>query len=1192
MEYAFRKAMTRFALVFTVLGLLAGTMWAQGGTGELTGLVTDPTGAVIANAQVTLTNTATGETRTTVTTAAGTYRFPALPVVGTYTLETSPKGFKGAKVANIIVSVGTIVNQDIKLELGASSEEVTVEAGIQQVQTQESSLSQLVDRRVWQQMPLETRDQNSFVTLTAGAVQGNVAVNSINGGTDRGAAVNGSRSGTGNYLVEGFDNNDVGLGGGGSIGAATGGANTTISPDAIQEYRVINHNFAAEYGQAGGFVTDTVLKSGTNSWHGSLFEYNRVQALAANSFFSNRAGIKDSLVRNQFGGSVGGPIIKDKTFFYFTTEFHRLRTASPLSGNVLTSDFLNFVNTGGLQAWSEGSAPYDHPSTNPNGFITGPCRAFTATAANPDGTPCPGVFASSATLGPIFTGKLQPQGVPVCTAASRCTSLTNVGGGIYSGGLLYPVNIFGNINVPQPQTFNQARYDVKVDHKLGNNDSFTGAYLYDNGDTVTQWAGGDSTFGPPLPNHARAQNAGITWAHTFSPTILNQARIGYVRHTSNFPGDATQEANGTPSIVTAFDAFNGAYGNGAALPQFFTENTFQYKDDLSFTRGKHNFKTGAEYRRNRNGSSFETQKFGFFLPYGVEDILTDGQFGANADQALHSGPYYGSWYYAQASIDPTKNPATRPIYYRGYRSNEFAAYFQDDWRIHPRLTLNLGLRWDYFGPPHNFISGLDSNLYQGSPAVPYNPGSTNPFFPSGNPVLAAWGTATFQVRNHQIWNKDTNNFAPRVGFSYDVTGRQKLVVRGGFGIAYDRLYNNVFENIRFNPPFYSVATLPFVSPVTDPTLYQIPFNQQALFGGGVRATPNPRAIDANLVTAYYQQANFGFQYEVAKDLVLESNYVGTWGRKLVGISNLNTYNGRTALGDAGTADCVTNPNGCRPNPNVGNINLRTNGFSSNYNAWQTSLNKRFANGLQFNANYTYSKALDQISDTFTPRGQTLNPTDSTNPGFDYGPADFNVKHRFVLSGSYELPFMKTNRWLGGWSLSSIVTLQGGVPFSLYSSSRSNDANKNGTGNDRLAYIGTGAITNVLTGASPANGYFNPTAFGRIRAVGQSTIPGDTVCPLSVNNGLWCQGAVVHQTRRGTLTGPNYQNIDLSVAKRFKITESTGLQFQANFFNLFNRANFSIPDGNFVDSTFGSSTSTFAPGQGGARVTQLALRFDF
>jgi len=1201
MLHPFRNAVTCFLLMLALCLLFTCNMWAQGGTGELSGVVTDPSGAVVPNAQITLSNDATGDKRFTVSTGAGIYRFSALPVVGTYTLETSPQGFKSTKIANVIVSVGTVTNRDIHLEMGTTNEQVTVEAGTQAVQTTESSLSSLIDSRIWQQMPLETRDQNSFITMVAGAVPGNVALNINNGGTDRGAAVNGSRSGTGNYLVEGFDNNDQGLGGGGSIGAQTGGANTTISPDAIQEYRIIDHNFSAEYGKAGGFVTDTVLKSGTNQWHGSAFEYNRVQALAANNFFSNRSGVKDSLVRNQFGGSVGGPIIKDKTFFYFTTEFHRLRTATPLSGTVLTDDFLNFVNTGGLQAWSEGIAPYDRPSTDPNGFITGPCRAFTATTPNPDGTPCPGQFAAESTLGPIFTSKLLPQGVPTCGPSSNCTALSPVGGGIYTGGLTYPVNVFGTINVPQAQTLDQSRYTAKIDHKFGPNDSLNGAYLYDNGDSVTQWNGGDSTFGPPLPNHARAMNAGITWLHSFTPTVLNQARIGYVRHTANFPGDGPSNANGTPSVVTAFDPYQGAYGNSSGLPQFFTENQFQYKDDLSMTKGTHNFKVGAEYRRTRNGSSFQTQYNGFFLPYGVEDLLTDMKFGGDADTAIYGGQTNGSWYYAQASIDPTKTPATRPIYYRGFRANEYAAYVQDDWRIHPRLTLNLGLRWDYFGPPHNYRAGLDSNLYTGNPATPFATNSTNPFFPSGDPLFAKWGSSTFQVRDHEIWNKDTNNFSPRVGFAWDTFGSQKFVVRGGFGIAYDRMYNNIFENIRFNPPFFSVSTIFFSGAQYLPGVYNVPFNAQAAFGDPANQnTPNPRAIDQNLVTAYYEQTNFGFQYQIAHNWVLETNYVGTWGRKLVGIENLNTFPGRIALGNFSKCDPTNAATlvSCRPNPAVGNINLRTNGFNSNYNAGQVTLSKRFSGGLLFNANYTYSRAFDEISDTFTPRGQSLNPTDSTNIHLDYGPADFDVKHRFVFSYSYDLPLFRSNRWLGGWSTSGVASVQSGVPFSLYSSSSSNDANKNGTNNDRLAYTGSGSIASVLTSNSPADGYFDTSKFGRIRSVTQSVTTADVRCPLTINNGLWCEGSAVGQTSRNSLIGPGFANIDLGIAKKFKITESAALQFQANFFNLLNHANFAIPSGNYANcsfvagtgctGSFGSSTATI----GNPRITQLALRFDF
>src|SRR5580698_7261854 len=345
MESTFRCMSTRILLVFVVLILCVGA-FAQGGTSELTGLVTDQTGAVVPGAPVKLTNSATGEVRTTTTTDAGTYRFPALQVVGTYALEVSPKGFKTEKVQDIVVSVGTIVTRDVKLEIGKTSEQVSVEAGAQLVQTEDSSLSQNVDRQVWTNMPLEARSQNEFLGLVAGAEPATEA----NLTEDRGPAVNGTRSGSGNFMVEGFSNNDLGQGGTAAVYGG-GGALVTISPDAIQEYRVIDGTPAAEYGQAGGFVTDTVLKSGTNQWHGSLFEYNRVQALAANSFFSNRNGVQDSLVRNQFGGSIGGPIIKDKTFFYFTTEFRRDRSQNPLTGNGVTPDFLNFYNSGGFEAF-------------------------------------------------------------------------------------------------------------------------------------------------------------------------------------------------------------------------------------------------------------------------------------------------------------------------------------------------------------------------------------------------------------------------------------------------------------------------------------------------------------------------------------------------------------------------------------------------------------------------------------------------------------------------------------------------------------------------------------------------------------------------------------------------------------------------------------------------------------------------
>src|SRR6266852_1797789 len=352
MESAFRYNWTRFLLAFVVLALSVGA-FAQG-AGDLTGLVTDSTGAVVSGVQVTLTNSANGEVRTTVTTASGIYAFPALPIVGTYTLEIAAKVFKSTKVQNVVVSVGTITSRDVKLEVGVATEQVTVEAGQQIVETENAALSQLIDRRVWENMPLEARNANDFINLVAGAVPEQQA-----GGTFRGAAVNGVRTGGGNFMVEGVDNNEQGQGGVAICGTACGqgGANTSISPDAIEEYRVLTHDFSAEYGKVGGFVTDTVLKSGTNTWHGSVFEYNRVQALAGNDWFSSASGIKDHLVRNQFGGSVGGPIVKDKTFFFTSFEEHRFRLSAPVSGTTITQQFYDWVNSGQMATFVNSVAP-------------------------------------------------------------------------------------------------------------------------------------------------------------------------------------------------------------------------------------------------------------------------------------------------------------------------------------------------------------------------------------------------------------------------------------------------------------------------------------------------------------------------------------------------------------------------------------------------------------------------------------------------------------------------------------------------------------------------------------------------------------------------------------------------------------------------------------------------------------------
>jgi len=1180
MESAFRSTWTYFLLTFVVLMLLAGTVWAQG-TAEIAGLVTDPSGAVVSGATVTLTNSATGEKRTTVTSSTGNYRFPSLPVVGTYAVSVSPKGFKSSRIQGIVVSVGVTATADLKLELGAATEQVTVEAGAETVQTTESSVSQLVDRNIWQSMPLEVRNQNSFIELVAGAVS-----SAGDNNNNRGAAVNGTREGSGSYLVEGSDNNEQGQAGRGQISAYDkGGANTSISPDAIQEYRVVTNSFSAEYGKGGGFITDTVLKSGTNKWHGSLFEYNRIQALAAEDWFTNKFQHKDSLVRNQFGGSGGGPIIKDKTFFYSSLEFHRVRQTLPSTVvNSTTQQFLDFVNSGGLASWAE---------SDPGGI----CMVYTG-AACPTGTfSQPG--ASSAVLGPNFVAikALPGQNYPLATQ-----NLTTHANGLFTKDFLtsglpvnppagclqtppvdcyltYPVPVYGTLSLPTPESQNEWRMSDKFDHRFNDKDSINVLYLNQTAIFNEKYAGGNNTIGPDYAVNGKAQNWGVTWNHTFSPTVLNTFKIGYLRHRQNFAGIL-----GVPGYYSGLGDVGVDLGNYSGLPQYFTENQFQYVDTLAVQKGKHAFKFGGEYRRTRNGSSFYLDTYGTVVEWGIEDTLTDLAFDDTFEHYLTGGASnlgYGGAYEMSASVNTTNNGLPDP--YRGFRANEYAFFGQDDWRVSPRLTVNLGLRWEYFGPPHNFKPNFDSNVYFGNPVTPVPTATNNPSFPVSSPFFAQVATETFQVRNNEIWDKDTNNFGPRLGFAFDVFGNQKLVMRAGAGIMYDRIYNNVFENIRFNPPYFSDNQVFGVGPISTPGLFTYPFSpaSRALFNSPeFAAVPNPRHMDQNIVTPYYEQVHFGFQWEFLKGYVLEPEYVGTFGHKLIGLSDINTFDGRVSCNappyTSGPCFNAGFPNGFssdRPNPNIGEDNFRSNGYSSNYHGLQVSIRKNYNNGLGITANYTYSKAMDQVSDLFNNRAGER-PTDNEDHNYDYAPADFNRKHLFVGTVSYELPFLKQNRWLGGWGANAIISRHSGIPFSPYSSSATYDLNKDGYRDDRV--VPTVAPMSSVTNGNPGNGYFNTADWTPY------------TCPASVNGGLWCNAPI----GRNSITGPGLANVDFSATKRFKVTEGSGLTFQANFFDLFNHPNFGVPASNIHTlSTFGSSTTTLGD-DGGHRVTQLAVRFDF
>ncbi len=1189
---SFVRRTARLAVCLLLLAGLTGSMaWAQvqQGFGALSGVVTDSSKASIPGAHVVLTNASIGYRKETVTNGAGQFSFSLLTVAGGYSLEVSAKGFSTEAVKDITTSVGTVNNQDVVLAVGSETTVVEV-AGTneEQVQVDTSSLSQVIDSTVWESSPLSVRSQNQFVELTAGA-----APDSAN--TGRGYAINGARTGTGNFLADGYDNNDQGLGGG-----AAGGAVVEISPDAIQEFRVIASTPPAEYGRTGGFATDTVLKSGTNRIHGSAFEYNRIQALAANNFFSDRGGLIDHLVRNQFGGSFGGPVYKDKTFVYVTAEFQRQRQGAPESGIVATTaDFINFVKSGQFESFMEGTALQD-----PANGVVGACPY--------NGEPtCPGLLARSATLGPIFSQLYasEPSAFPLATA-----NFSNVGQGLYTSGTVFPVNVYGTTSVTNTSSLNQNRGSVKLDHKLTEHDQLSFTYLADLDNTSYSHGGGDSTPGVAYVQVGGAQLFGATHIHTFSPTLVNVFKASYLRHVSNFEAPGT---NGVPSIYSVDSLYTG-FGASSGFPQLFTENQFGYEDSITKTLGRHVIKSGFSFKRTRNGSSFYNDVNGTVLPWSVEGILTDGKSDADLDGTgvMPAQPFsygVGGLYYASGSLDPTTGLAPDP--YRGFRANEFAAYSQDDFKVSAHLTVNFGLRWEYFGPPHNFQSGIDSNVYFGAFGTPTPTG--NPFLPNV-PLAGATQGASFQLAESHgrstIWNRDTNNFAPRVGFALDTLGNQKLVVRGGFGVGFDRLYNNVYENIRFNAPHFVDDTYGYGSgngtTITEPVraaVETVPFTGNTAVAGTGAAVP--RHIDQRLVTAYYEQAHLGLESALPKGFVLETDYVLTLGRKLVGLENINTFPGRdacptatytaTSTGQGALCYAAGYPNGfstSRLSTAFGNDNFRTNGFSSNYNGGQVSLRKGYSNGLQLTANYTYSKAMDEVSDVFTIKSGATGITAPYNPSYDYGPADFDTKHLFILTANYVSRSQSHKLLLAGWGISPIVSLQSGNPIDIIDENSGYSPNKDGSyGVQRAVYLGPGSVKNSINhNISPADGYIKPVYSGTPGSAPQSwsslgaashdtgTIHYEYNCPVTVNAGLWCNPPV----QRNSITGPRHENVDLAVSKHLALGERYSVTLQVAFFDIDNHPEFGNPVGNTNSSTFGQSTSATN------REGQLSARFDF
>lgn len=1093
------RRLGHLAVVLALCLAVAQIGLGQTDTGQITGTVTDATGAVVAGAKAVAKSTSSGTARETETTSAGVFAFPGLRP-DTYEVTVSMKGFETV-VRRVDLTVGANLDASVRLKIGnaTTTVEVVGTTDVNSVNTENQTLSQTITEQQLAELPTSpTRNPYALV-----GISGNVAEDNSSG-RGAGYAINGMRSSSTNILLDGAENVDT----------FTADVGQTVPLDSVQEFSVLTNNFGAEYGRASGGVVNLVTKSGTNSFHGSAYEYNRVSKLSSNTFQNGATGTKKGVfTRNDFGFSLGGPIKKDKLFFFNNTEWIRVRSSAPQTYNILDPSSYSLLDSAS-QAYF---AAFGKLAPGVQTLGSGPCD----TGTNP--------------------------GSSLTCDAIRFNAPSDAGGGN-----------------PENLTMEVARVDWNISDKTAFFGRYASYKLLDFPGVVTA----SPYVGYNTGETNYDQNYEFTFAHFFTPTFGNTAKAIYnrlngpVQPLGTNPAAPTLYIDGAVSSTTVAGNSNPMIfpgysqttpGNG--IPFGGPQNLYQFHDDLNWTKGKHQFKFGGQFiqiRDNRTFGAYENpvELLGTSVHSGFANLI--------AGQIYQ---FQGA-VYPQGKFPCVKDPATgkpivtpdctltlpvsAPAFNRNYRYNDGAWYVQDAWKVIPRFTLNLGLRWEYFGVQHNANTALDSNFVLGSGSTIFDQ------VRAGSVHLAKDGGV--------FWKPDYKNYAPRVGFAWDVFGDGKTSLRGGYSLGYERNFGNVTFNAIQNPPNYAVISLINASVhggVGDvPTMPVYTDKAGPLAGTGTKALPavSQRAIDQHIKTAYAETYNLSIDRSIGKG-VFSVAYAGSHGLHLYDIANYNpSTGGGLYLGDARFAN--------RLNYQYSNMNYRSDHGYSHYNALNVKYAvTNFANkGLGLTANYTFSHALDNLSSTFTETfggisgAYQLGYLDAFNPKLNFGNADFDIRHRFNLAATWDVPWMKNasnkvvRNVLGGWGMGTILNIRSGSPFTLYDCTNINDTSC-------PLYVPASAIPR--TGSSVAI----PTAANLFNYI---PIP-DGGSNLGVSLGMpTCTGlhhiGCTYTTdgspypERNQFWGPNYWNMDMNFYKTFTLTERFKLQFRGELYNIFNHSN--------------------------------------
>lgn len=1018
------KSIISVGVLFIVMSVSRPMVFGQATTGTISGTVSDESGAVLPEAIVTVVHVATGMTRTVMTDENGRYRVPGLPL-GDYEVRVEHSGFQAAVQRGLTLTVGEEAVLDFHLRVGQLTEEILVTGTAPQLETTKASISLLVDSRKIRDLPLNGRNWAQLVTLETGVIQfRDITPQTAFPGAGKGLrlSINGARPEFNNFILDGTDVNDA------FSNAPGGAAGEFLGIDALREFRALTNTYSAEYGRVAGGVVMATTRSGSNEVHGSVFAFHRNDNLDAKNFFDLPSEPTPEFKRNQFGFTLGGPLIKDRSFAFGSYEGLRERRS--------TTSVASVPNASARMGIIDGQRVGVDPRIRP--YL--------------DLFPLPNVPGSE-----------------------------DVGGG---------TGLF-TFNFLQPTRTDF--FVARIDHRFTDSDSLFASYSF---------ADTEVTRTTPLPvyqinDSSRNQFFTLEYQKVLSPQWLNTAHFGFNRSRASSidePLVSLDPRRGLlpfiPGKQLGLIRVSGLSLLGPTIfnPTVTVLNMFQFKDDMTVTRGGHSLKWGLEMKR------FQVNDFNSLVDNGLWLFFSLRDFLRGAPQAF-------------LGIDPQSDIT------RHYRQWMFGLYVQDDYRIHPRLTLNLGLRYEWVTVPGD-IRGRTANfrhpLTDMQPTIVGGP-------PTRNPSL--------------------KNFAPRIGFAWDVFGDGRTAVRGGFGLFFNPpLYNVYFASFLFNPPFTTFTAQPGIL-----VFFQFPQVSESIF---VPNLVNP--VEFELNSPYLAQYNLNLQREVAGGIVISAAYIGSRGIHLPRPSELNFNTPEVRPDGSLFFPLKAAPGGViRNNSHFVSMLLRDTGGNSWYNAFTLSANKRWHEGLQFQVSYTISKSIDDsppiLRDVETSGTVLLN---FFAPHLDKSLSNFDKRRRLSVNFTYDLPFGPKKpflshlqgagaKLLGGWQIGGIVALESGTPFTV----------ENGLDRARTGQIGpfrtdrpnlAPGVRRIRILGDPSR-WFDPSQF-----------------ELQPAGFLGTAG-------RNILIGPGLANVDFILAKTTRVGERLNVEFRTEIFNLFNRPNFATPD---------------------------------